>query len=143
MESSGYYYLKIADNNAYIDLLSNLLDSIERTYGLENVVKPNPSKVSLNRYRVEPPPSHVGSHVTISSNIHKSLLGQTYKFSLDVDRGIATYHDSRMGTKASGFDHKFHPYSWYVIYVDGLPSELLHGYRERPHISIGNLGWRP
>lgn len=132
----NYYYIKLNDNGNYIIAISKLLNAIEIGYGFSKLVNNNLLKYNLF---IIPPLSPVGSHVTIGKNINPNLIGKEIKFTL---ANLASYFDSRGGLEPSNLDKHFYPIKWYVIYVNGIPSDLIKNYYDQPHISVGVLGYR-
>lgn len=121
-KSGTFYYLELQDD--FVGAASDILDSTESL----------PSGLSIF-----PPPSPIGSHVTLRRPLPSHDLGKRYRFTLD-DR-ISSYSHEGGGKIPSGFDKTLYPVYWYVIYVHGLPSHLVNPH-DPPHISIAVSGFR-
>lgn len=141
-KSGSYAYVSLPDNNNYITALLPLLNLVEETYGIEELVPKNyPLLNQKNKISVISPPSPIGSHVTIGNNFSPSWLNKKVDFLIDLSLPLVTYGDSKRGLTPSSFDHRVYPIRWYVLYVKGLPQELLYNYHDRPHISVGMLAY--
>jgi len=123
-KSGNYYYLEISDGGGYTQSGSEMLSITE---------------IYLQGYGIYPPPSPVGSHVTLRSPLPPQELGKVYTFNLD--QRVVTYPHEKQGKAPSSFDPTLYPVSWYVIYVKGLPSHIVNPY-DPPHISIAVMGYR-
>lgn len=130
---NNYNYIKLNDNNNYIVAISKLLNAIEYGYGFDKLVM----NKSLLQYKLKivAPPSPIGSHVTIGNN---NLINQKVSFTLT---NLTSYYDQGQGYRVSGFDSNLYIIKWYVIYVNGLPTELTKNYNDIPHISVGVLSY--
>lgn len=137
---SSYWYLEIAGGAAYVEDGARLLDAVERAAGMDKLVARGGYRGDPARYRVRPPPSPVGAHVTLRKDTPPGMAGRQFSFRLDSARGVVTYADHRRGASASGFDPSFRMAAWYVVYVTGLPPEIVDPH-DPPHVSIGTLGW--
>lgn len=124
--SGNYYYLDLDEGN-YQRAASIILNNTESKLSL----LPQPGF----RTAIVPPPSPVGTHVTLRSNLPFQELGRTYSFELDTAQGIVSYPHEKQGKSPSDFDSTVYPISWYVIYVKGLPNHITDPY-DRPQYQL-------
>lgn len=140
--NNSYCYLHIDDNDRYINRISTLLNVIEQAYGMSNIIEHNESHVDLSRYAVFRPPAHIGTHITLSKDIPAELIGKHYTFDILKSPGIVTHPNGNWGIKPDPAEPDLHIYSWYVIYVAGLPEQLTKDIIGHTHIAVGTLGWK-
>ncbi len=133
-----YNYIELNDNGYYTDNLASVLNVVESTYGYSKLL---PGHQLSPIIKVVPPPSPANSHITISPNIDDSWLGRTIDFKLDIEIGVVIYPEEHQGSKPTIFDLNISTISWYLLYVKGIPLELLRDYSIPPHISIAMLAY--
>ena len=135
---SGYNYIELVDHGYYTDKLASILDMVDRSYGYSRLIRGPPLSPMI---KVVPPPSPAKSHITISPDIDDSWLGKTINFEIDTTPGIIVYPEAHAGSKPTIFDPNISTISWYLIYVKGVPLDLLRNYSIPPHISVAMLAY--
>jgi len=148
-QQQSYSFIKMEDNNIYINRIAALVNLIESAFGYKRVLdhkKPSPDLLDMAVY---PPPSPCGTHVTIGEKItNKTFLGKKVNFKISRFR---YWNDARMGSKASPFENKTFILMWYgldveemivdgnIIQLKDLNPSARHG---APHISVAVMAYK-
>jgi len=142
-EKNGFYYIKIDDNDNYINLLTELLSFIEYSYGYDKLI-PNNYIPPLYPGYIEliSSPSPIGTHISLGKKIKREWIGKYINFNLNLNKGIVSYLSLDNGQISSPFNPYLFPLRWYLIDILNLPKDLFTNYKFDPHITISVLAYK-